>query len=120
MTSQEFVIWLKGFTEGVHEFNVSPKQWDLLKERLAEVNDNTSKTVSGTSTTRISPIMPLPYYPDPTTNPFKVTCDGTVATSYPADATLTFTTGSMMTYTTGKTLLKDSHIYTYKKKNGKS
>ena len=39
MNSQEFVIWLKGFTEGVHDFNVTPKQWDLLKEKLAEVND---------------------------------------------------------------------------------
>jgi hypothetical protein len=39
MTSQQFIIWLRGFTEGVHEFNVTPKQWDLLKEKLAEVND---------------------------------------------------------------------------------
>jgi hypothetical protein len=41
MTSKEFVLWLKGFTEGVHEFNVTPKQWDTLKEKLAEVDDNT-------------------------------------------------------------------------------
>ena len=39
MTSKEFVLWLKGFTEGVHEFNVTPKQWDLLKDRLAEVKE---------------------------------------------------------------------------------
>jgi hypothetical protein len=39
MTSKEFVIWLKGFTEGVHEYNVTPKQWDLLKSKLEEVND---------------------------------------------------------------------------------
>ena len=39
MTSKEFVIWLKGFTEGVHEFNVTPKQWDLLKEKLEQVSD---------------------------------------------------------------------------------
>ena len=39
MTSKEFVIWLKGFTEGVHDFNITPKQWDLLKEELARVND---------------------------------------------------------------------------------
>ena len=38
MTSQEFVLWLKGFTEGVHEFNITPKQWELLKEKLAQVN----------------------------------------------------------------------------------
>ncbi len=41
MTSKEFVIWLKGFTEGVHEFAITPKQWDLLKDKLAEVDDNT-------------------------------------------------------------------------------
>ena len=35
MTSNEFVLWLKGFTEGVHEFNITPKQWDILKEKLA-------------------------------------------------------------------------------------
>jgi DNA-binding PadR family transcriptional regulator len=39
MTSKEFVIWLKGFTEGVHEYNLTPKQWDALKEKLEEVND---------------------------------------------------------------------------------
>jgi hypothetical protein len=41
MTSKEFVLWLKGFTEGVHEFNITPKQWDLLKDKLAHVDDNT-------------------------------------------------------------------------------
>jgi hypothetical protein len=41
MTSKEFVIWLKGFTEGVHEYNITPKQWDYLKEKLTEVDDNT-------------------------------------------------------------------------------
>ena len=40
MTSKEFILWLKGFTEGVHEFNITPKQWDTLKEKLAEVDDN--------------------------------------------------------------------------------
>ena len=39
MTSKKFVLWLKGFTEGVHEFNTTPKQWDTLKEKLAEVKD---------------------------------------------------------------------------------
>jgi hypothetical protein len=40
MTSKEFVLWLRGFTEGVHEFNITPKQWDTLKEKLAHVDDN--------------------------------------------------------------------------------
>jgi len=40
MTSKEFVIWFKGFIEGAHEYNISPKQWDLLKEKIEEVNDD--------------------------------------------------------------------------------
>ena len=48
MTSKEFVIWLKGFTEGVHEFNVTPKQWELLKNKLEEVNDQTYSISVGT------------------------------------------------------------------------
>ena len=41
MNSKEFVLWLKGFTDGVHEFNITPKQWDTLKEQLTHVDDNT-------------------------------------------------------------------------------
>lgn len=37
MTDKEFVDWLRGFTEGVHHYNITPAQWDLLKEKLAEV-----------------------------------------------------------------------------------
>ena len=39
MTSKEFVLWLKGFTDGVHEFNITPKQWDMLKDKLEQVSD---------------------------------------------------------------------------------
>ena len=45
MTSQEFIIWLKGFTEGVHEFNITPKQWDLLKEKLGQVIGDNNKFI---------------------------------------------------------------------------
>jgi hypothetical protein len=48
MTSKEFITWLKGFTEGVHEYNVTPKQWDLLKEKLKEVNDHPYSISVGT------------------------------------------------------------------------
>jgi hypothetical protein len=40
MNSTEFIHWLRGFTEGCHEYSPTPKQWDLLKERLAEVCDD--------------------------------------------------------------------------------
>lgn len=40
MNSKEFIIWLKGFTEGVHQYNITPVQWETLKEQLAKVDDN--------------------------------------------------------------------------------
>jgi hypothetical protein len=39
MTSKEYVIWLKGFVEACHEYAPTPKQWDALKDKLAEVNE---------------------------------------------------------------------------------
>jgi hypothetical protein len=83
MNSQEFVLWLKGFTEGVHEYNITPKQWDLLKERLAEVSDKgTPVGVGGWGTIH----------------------KGTAAAvTYPAHTSITFTTGSNVTYTTNGT-----------------
>ena len=45
MTSQEFVIWLKGFTEGVHEYNITPKQWEILKEKLGQVIGDDNKLI---------------------------------------------------------------------------
>jgi hypothetical protein len=44
MTSKEFVLWLQGFTQGVHEYNITPKQWDTLKDTLAKVNDEPTLT----------------------------------------------------------------------------
>ena len=49
MTSKEFVLWLQGFTQGVHEYNISPKQWDALKDTLATVKDEPTLTVSSGS-----------------------------------------------------------------------
>jgi hypothetical protein len=44
MTSKDFVIWLKGFSEACHEFHPTPKQWDRIKEVLEEVDDNIEKS----------------------------------------------------------------------------
>lgn len=77
MTSKEFVLWLKGFTDGVHEYNITPKQWDLLKEKLEQVSDEPkigTPIGNGWGVPNTAPIMPLPYYPNPLDNPFKVTC----------------------------------------------
>ena len=40
MTSNEFVIWLKGFTTACNDYAPTPKQWDIIKEELEKVNDN--------------------------------------------------------------------------------
>lgn len=109
MTSKEFVLWLKGFTEGVHEYNITPKQWDLLKEKLEEVDDDKFVETPGmfqvhpqkpypgvpigVPNITPAPIMPLPYYPNPLDNPFKVTCSsGSFGTSSPG-FTVTTTPG---------------------------
>ena len=96
MTSKEFVIWLKGFTDGVHEFNITPKQWDYLKEKLAEVNDGTPIGEGGWGIPNTTPnINPFPnwqhpHYPNPLDNPFKVTCNtGSFGTTTPGFAITT-------------------------------
>ena len=44
MSEKEFVKWFKGFSEGVHHYNISPKQWDLVKEKLSLVGKVKSKS----------------------------------------------------------------------------
>ena len=92
MTSKEFTIWLKGFTEGVHEYNITPKQWDLLKDKLAEVKDETSIGFPfGTPNT--APIQTLPFIqPYDPYNPFKINCgdtNGTTITTTPGTGYIT-------------------------------
>ena len=97
MTSKEFVIWLKGFTDGVHEFNITPKQWDILKEKLAEVSDQS-----------------YPFGTVTIANPNIATFSSGISTAtYPmSGATITYTTnGAPNWYSTTvakeKTLLND-------------
>ena len=37
MSEKQFIDWLHGFTQGVHHYTLTPKQWDYLKEKLSEV-----------------------------------------------------------------------------------
>jgi len=95
MTSKEFVIWLKGFTDGVHEFNITPKQWDTLKEKLAEVSDEerigTPIGVGGWGTPNGSPFITPP--PSDPYNPYKITCSsgsfGTTIATTPGIGSIT-------------------------------
>lgn len=106
MTSKEFVIWLKGFTDGVHEYSITPKQWDYLKEKLAEVSDEpkigTPIGTGGWGTPNTAPFVPLPHITPPPTdpyNPYKVTC-GTSGSTWIPNVAVTTTpgTGYITTY----------------------
>ena len=90
MTSKEFTIWLKGFTDGVHEYNITPKQWDLLKEKLAEVKDEPTYSIPfGVPNT--APIQTLPFIqPYDPYNPYKITSTpGTTITTTPGSGSIT-------------------------------
>lgn len=46
MDEKDFVQWLRGFVEGVHHYNLTPKQWDHLKEVLKTVGNTSSADYS--------------------------------------------------------------------------
>jgi len=37
MTPNEFVLWLKGFSQAANNFTLTPKQWDDIREQLDKV-----------------------------------------------------------------------------------
>ena len=43
MTPNEFVIWLKGFTQAANNFTLTPKQWDDVREKLDKVEEDPTK-----------------------------------------------------------------------------
>lgn len=95
MTSKEFVLWLKGFTQGIEDYNITPTptQWNVIKDKLSEVND-------GPSYNRHPPYVdgkghPNPYY-------FTTTTTGR------NDVTVT-TTETDTTPTSERQLLIDNH-----------
>jgi hypothetical protein len=93
MTSKEFVLWLKGFTDGVHEFNITPKQWDILKDKLAEVKDEEPIGfpfgVPNAAPMTNPLIQPQPYNPY---RPYEIYCgdtNGTTITTTPGSGSIT-------------------------------
>ena len=107
MTSKEFVLWLKGFTEGVHEFNITPKQWDLLKDKLAEIQDEPTYSIPfGVPNT--APIQTLPFIqPYNPHNPYTINCGDTgtgttqaVVTTTPGGGSITYATPPFTTTST--------------------
>jgi len=118
MTSKEFVLWLQGFTQGVHEQNITPKQWDALKDTLAKVNDEPTLTLPiHTPTTQPFPkwqephLVNVPNKSISPNNPFTVngnpvsfgtTTIGTITTT-PGQSSITYATPQFVTFTTSGT-----------------
>jgi hypothetical protein len=109
MTSKEFVLWLQGFTQGVHEQNITPKQWDALKDTLAKVNDEPRLTFPINTPNTASHLLNLPNL-NPH-NPFTVngnpvsfgtTTIGTITTT-PGGGSITYATPQFVTFTTTET-----------------
>lgn len=123
MTSKEFVLWLKGFSEGVHEFNITPKQWDILKDKLAEVKDDNTSSPFPFGVPNTAPIQTLPFIQPYNPNPYKpyeVYCgdiNGTKLTTTPGTGYITtynpvqFGSGSFSTTTsTAKFPISGSNV----------
>ena len=109
MTSKEFVLWLQGFTQGVHEQNITPKQWDALKDTLAKVNDEPTLTFPINTPNTAPHLLNLPNL-NPH-NPFTVngnpvsfgtTTIGTITTT-PGQSSITYATPQFVTFTTTET-----------------
>jgi hypothetical protein len=110
MTSKEFVLWLQGFTQGVHEHNITPKQWDALKDVLSKVNDEPTPSFPfGVPNTGIIQTL-QPYATDPY-NPYTINCAsgssgttsiGTITTT-PGGGSITYATPQFRTFTTSGT-----------------
>ena len=95
MNSKEFVLWLKGFVEGVHDFNIIPKQWDYLKQKLSEVKDEAPIGfpfgVPNTAPITNPLITPSPTYPYRTYEIYCGDTNGTTITTTPGGGSITIT-----------------------------
>jgi hypothetical protein len=70
MTSKEFVLWLKGFTQGIEEYNITPTptQWNVIKGKLAEVNDEQPIGITiGEGGLGVPNTQPFPRWQEPHT-----------------------------------------------------
>jgi hypothetical protein len=130
MTSKEFVIWLKGYSDAIIT-TPTQAQWDTLKEKVKEVKDDAPIGFPfGVPNT--APIQTLPHITPSPTNPYRpyeVYCGDTngttstpsmVVTTTPGQSSITYATpqfitstaygypsGSTISYTNGKTHNED-------------
>jgi hypothetical protein len=124
MTSKEFVIWLKGYSDAIIT-TPTQSQWDTLKEKVKEVKDDAPIGfpfgVPNTAPIQTLPhITPSPTYPH---RPYEVYCgdtNGTTITTTPGGGSITlakpqfvtstaygYPSGSTISYTNGKSHNED-------------
>jgi len=111
MTSKEFVIWLQGFTEGVHQYNITPMQWDILKFKLSEVNDEqpnfvTPPTPGITNIPILNGTVPSPGFVVTTSPGTTITTtpngmSASITYGYPSGSAWSYTSTQKEPYTTG-------------------
>lgn len=59
MTSKDFVVWLKGFVAGSSNYNLTPKGWDEIREKLDSVTDTNQVSLTfGTTSTSTATTLP--------------------------------------------------------------
>ena len=59
MTPSEFITWMKGFAQAANGYNITPKQWDDIKEQLGKVDAATTYqwSESSNSTANIKSLL---------------------------------------------------------------
>ena len=85
MTSQEYTQWLKGFLDAVDGYNITKKQFDMIREKLKEVNDNSIGVPIGNGWG-----TPNGW----TTIPLSGTITTSATSGYPSGSTITYTTSN--------------------------
>lgn len=122
MTSQEFVLWLKGFTDALPpDEPTTLKQWTTLKDKLAEVSDEQPNfAIGGMGVPNTQPfprwqephLVNVPYHAPSGTIP----ATGFIVTTTPGSSIGTITTpngmstGTTYGYPSGSAWSFTSHI----------
>lgn len=93
LTHKEFIMWLRGFLDGVGDRQLSHKETDNIRDMMKRVVEKNEHTPSSEPIEPLSwpsypfPVVPYypcpiePYYvgdPPPETDWFKITCDNTL------------------------------------------
>lgn len=72
MTPEEFVMWLKGFAQAANEYNVTPKQWQDVKDKLDTVEIEEYDITEETEINEYAVIENSDWYVDITSGSFDI------------------------------------------------